>query len=86
MGKADIHVSDAFEVHVVDAVLNELFAGVGEILVFSPLTERFVELSFDGLYLGSCAVGWNDSYSTWKDGISEGWSVDGSGSNILRCS
>ena len=86
MGKADIPISDSFEVHVVDAILNELFASIGEILVFHPLTKGFVELSFDGCYLGSCAVGWNDSGITQKDGIGKGWSVDGSGSAIFRCS
>ena len=54
MGKADIPVAYSFEVHVVDAILNELFAGVSEILVFHPLMEGLIELSFDGCYLGSC--------------------------------
>ena len=62
------------------------FSCIGEVLVFHPLPECFVELSFDGRDLGAGAVGWKGGGSTWEEGIGEGWSVDGCGSGVFCCS
>ena len=43
MGKAHSPICDALQVHVVDAVLDEFFASISEVLVFCPLVECFVD-------------------------------------------
>ena len=68
VGEADIPVCDAFQVHVVDAILDEFFTRVGEILVFGPLANGFVELTFDGGDLRSSAIRWDEGRSAWRGG------------------
>ena len=83
VGEADIPVCNALEVHVVDAILDEFFTRVGEILVFGPLAKGLVELTFDGGDLRSSAIWWDVGCRTGKGGVDEGWRVDGRCSGIF---
>ena len=83
MGETDIPVRDAFQVHVVYTVLDELLSSVGKVFVFRPLAKGFIELSFNGRDLRSGAVWWDGGGGAGKPRVGEGWRVNGCGSGVF---